>query len=222
MQVWINNTQLASTGHFGPGGVSVAGRKLTDEVALIRAAAMQFWDRGARAVDVAFQVSHKFPSDAAAEKWMLEIWGLLPAEGDVTFFCGANEVYMLGAQLETAILSHVGRTIVVQYTLRGPPPQSSNPPDVVPDPDAEEEDPVIQRASVAIDSAAEEIEITFGSAFAAAPIVIVTVEVPEGEDTVTAEIEKETIATTGFTARLSAATPSANYRLAYIAIAPSA
>jgi hypothetical protein len=223
VQIFIASTSLCSGGRSGPTGLTVAGQKLTDDVQLIRASELLLWDRGGKSVVVSFGVQHEFNSVSAAQKWLLESWGLLPNEGDVTFFCDDDqEVYMLGAQLEAQIVSPIGVTVRVQYTLRGPPPQSSNPPAVVPDPDAVEEDPVIQRARVAIPSASEGEEITFASAFAAAPVVVVSVNVPAGSPQITAEVVKDSETTLVFSYRLSAETPNANYTISYIAIAPAA
>lgn len=225
MQVWIGSTCLASDGVFGPGSLQVAGQKITEEVAFFRAAEAKLFDRGGKLVTVAFRVSWRFATAAEAELWLLTVWGLLPAEGDVTFFTGPSgsrvESYMLGAQLESTVCSHLGATVEVQHTLRGPPPQTSNPPAVVPDPDASAPaDPMIQRARVTIASGAETKAVTFGTAFASAPIVTVSLEVPSGEPVISAEVEKDSVTTGGFTAVLGAATPSANYRLVYTAIAP--
>jgi hypothetical protein len=222
VQIFIASTELCSGGRTGPTGLTVAGQKLTDEVQLIRAAEVQLWDRGGKSVTVSFGVQHEFNSVSAAQKWLLESWGLLPNEGDVTFFAdNGDEVYMLGAQLEAQIVSPIGVTVRVQYTLRGPPPQSSNPPAVVPDPDAVEEDPVIQSARKDIGSAVSSLVVAFDSAFASAPIVSVSLEIPAGSPVISVSVVKDSITTAGFTARFGAATPNANYKLNWIGIAAS-
>jgi hypothetical protein len=223
VQIFIASTELCSGGRTGPIGFTVGGQKLTDEVQLIRAAEVQLWGRGGKSVAVSFGVQHEFNSVSAAQKWLLESWGLLPEEGDVTYFTDDDqEVYQLGAQLEAQIVSFIGVTVRVQYTLRGPPPQSSNPPAVVPDPDAVEEDPVIQADITNIGSGVETLAVVFGTAFASAPKVSCTLLVPEGDGGIGWDLVKGSITTTGFSINLRAETPNANYQLSWIAVIPNA
>lgn len=223
MQIYIANTVLSPGGLSEPRDFRINGGKATDTVEFVRAATQTSFDRGQKSVTIEWEQSYFFSSFVAARKWLLEAHGLLPNEGDVIFYLdgtlAGQKVYMLGAQRESLVVGGRGTALEIRHQLRGPPPQSSNPPAVVPDPAAPEIPPVIQRARVTIASAAEEKAVTFSSAFAAAPFVTVSLEIPAGSGMIDVQVVKDSVTTTGFTARLGAATPNANYVLVYSAIA---
>lgn len=86
------------------------------------------------------------------------------------------------------------------------------------------EDPnaaVLQEAAVDIPLGEGALDITFASAFTAAPIVVCQVLTPEGGYLI-ASAPRADISTTGFRALLGYQVPATGYQLSYIAVSPTA
>jgi hypothetical protein len=86
--------------------------------------------------------------------------------------------------------------------------------------DAAAETSIIQEATVDIGAGVGQFDVVFAAAFAAAPIVVCQVVSPAGGYLVACAPSQVT--TTGFRALLSWTTDAATYKLAYIAVSPTA
>lgn len=75
----------------------------------------------------------------------------------------------------------------------------------------------LQAASQDIGNGVDTISVVFGTAFAAAPVVVGTISRPVAENLIEVNIDQASITTLGFTASLSATTGSANYKLKWMA-----
>lgn len=75
----------------------------------------------------------------------------------------------------------------------------------------------LQSGSQAIGNAQTTIAVVFPIAFASAPHVISQMGHPTGEAQIVVNVLTDTITVNGFTARFSGSTPSANYKLQWIA-----
>lgn len=75
----------------------------------------------------------------------------------------------------------------------------------------------LQAGSQVIGSGVETISVVFPTPFAVAPVVVATISRPVAEGLIEVNIDEASITVAGFTASLSATTPSANYRLKWMA-----
>lgn len=75
----------------------------------------------------------------------------------------------------------------------------------------------LQAASQNIGSGVDTISVVFGTPFAVAPVVVATISKPVAENMIECTIDEASITTLGFTASLTAATGSANYKLKWMA-----
>lgn len=75
----------------------------------------------------------------------------------------------------------------------------------------------LQAGSDAIGSGVDSIAVVFPTAFAAAPTVVATISKLTVENLIEVNIVTSTVTTLGFTAHLSATTPTANYRINWMA-----
>lgn len=90
-------------------------------------------------------------------------------------------------------------------------------------PPADPEDVIlnIRAGKQSIGNAVEFVAVVFSPAFAGGSNVdvVATMAIPAAGDNIFAVIDDSTVSETGFTARFSAATPDANYKLNYMAVA---
>lgn len=75
----------------------------------------------------------------------------------------------------------------------------------------------LQSGSQAIGNGVDTISVIFPVAYAAAPTVVACISRPVAENMVELNIDEASITTTGFTASLSAATGTANYKIKWMA-----
>jgi hypothetical protein len=211
-------------GRVGPFGVSLNGQNIIDDAQFFRAAVPSFFERGGNGVTLQFSVERLFSSLKSAEVFLLTHFGALPRSGLITCLCGESgdtqAVYLRNAVLEAVALpGYQGRSVGVQYTIKGSQFESDIPPDEIPgDPDPGEEDLVTRRSRVAIGSAQSSVVVLFSSALASIPTVVPTISRPAGSPAIEAFLREDSITVNGFTVDLSAATPDATYVLHYIAI----
>lgn len=75
----------------------------------------------------------------------------------------------------------------------------------------------IQAAAQDIGSGVDAISVVFGTPFAVAPVIVATISKPVAENMIECTIDQASITVNGFTASLTAATSSANYKLNWMA-----
>lgn len=74
-----------------------------------------------------------------------------------------------------------------------------------------------QSGKQAIGSGVDFVSVTFAIAFASAPVVTGTIGRNAGDSTLTANIDQDSISTTGFTVHFSSTTDNANYKFNWTA-----
>lgn len=227
MQITFGNTVLASPSLTGAPlfGLTLNGREIIQETDFLRAVAATFYARGNRTTELAFNVTRLFTTLREAQRFALTHATGLPSRGTLQVLVGegadTETVYLEGVVLESAdIVSQRGVAIVVRYVLKGPAAWTSDVPASLPgETEAGEGTLVLRRGQVSITSGATSVAVTFSAALSSVPAAVsVTISRPTGEAIVGASVRQDTIATTGFTADLDAPTPSANYKLNYVAI----
>lgn len=216
MRISIAGVFLANGGREGPGGFSVNGEGQVDEAQFFRALASTFYHRANESTRVSFTVHREHADEKAAEVFVLTHRSLLPKEGDVRFYCGfegsEQEVLLRDAVLTGSNGVYLGRSSRFNYTLVGGVPETDSIPAGV-----ELDESVTRRGTVNIASGATSVAVTF-STMTSTPTAVATVYSPSGGDQIFATIDQSTVTASGFTARLSGPTPSADYKLGYVAI----
>jgi hypothetical protein len=217
MKVRYANIVLSDGLIEGPSGFSHNGQQINDRFDLVRAAAAVFVPRGNRSATVSFSVMRQKGSLRASERLVLSHFSDLPEQGDLYLWVGTDAdgewVKFAGAVIDNVSTFYRGVSPGFQYSFSvGAPQFDESPPDVTP-PDDD-----MKRGTEAIANAAEEVEVTFAAPFSGTPIVVATVQVPDGGDYLTCQILDSTVSSTGFTARLNGATPGTGYKLSWMAI----
>lgn len=229
MEITIATTLLASPdlalGRVGPAGLAVNGQQILDDADFFRAAAPTFFVRGTEGVTLQFSVTRLFSSVRAAEAFILLHFNSTPLEGLLTCTCGdagdTQTVYLRDAKVQTVQLpGYRGTSVGVQYTIRGAEFTSDVPPEEIPgEPDdGEGEFIVLRRGKIAIDAAAESVDVVFSSPLSSVPVVTATVSRPAGSPKVGCTLDEDSVTITGFSVELDAPTPDGTFKLHYIAI----
>jgi len=218
VRIRIGNTWLAAGGLEAASEVSINGEQVVDEVAFFRALARTVYARGNRRTQISFTVEREHGSLRAAEVFLLTHYGSLPTEGDVVFVCGegtdTQNVALLGAVLEAMPQGiYRGRSTRVTYSVAGGIPTTDSIPD-----DEEIDEAVTRRDTVPIDQDATEVAVVFTNPMTGTPTVVANVVAPDGAEILTCQIEKGSVSSAGFTAKLSFPAPSDAYELSYVAI----
>lgn len=225
MRILIDTTLLcdsdASVGQVGPGGLTLNGQSIVDEVAFFRAVALSYFDRGVESVDLQFRVQRSFDSHRLAQKFVFTHRNAVPRQGRLECIVGegadVESIYLEDCIVQPSIASLEGVAVVVAYAIRGGQ-FSTDVPEPLPSADPAEDEVSFRRGKVSIASAATSVAVTFSAPLASAPTAITPlVSHASGEDAVDCELLEDTITSSGFSVKLSAATPSANYKLHYTA-----
>lgn len=116
---------------LAPGGlegepfeVSPAGGQVVDPAEFFRATSATIFGRDNRTIDWTFKVWRQFSTLADAQAFQFLHFADLPANGDIVITCGApgetpRTVKQAGAAVEAMPLRPAGRSVLVQYNVRG-------------------------------------------------------------------------------------------------------
>lgn len=218
MKSRFGNVWLAPGSVERVAGLSLNGTQLNDEAQFYRAASTTLYARGGRAHAIGFGATRGFNSVLEAERFVHEHFSTLPEQADLVFFIGAGDEQIVtypDAVIDAVGVSYIGTSVRLQYSLRASAPLFDEPPPTVTEPDAD----MIKRGTTAIANGATSVAVTFSVPFAGTPVVTVSMQSPNGGDAIWAWVRDGTVSTTGFTADLSGAVPSGDYKLAWIASA---
>jgi hypothetical protein len=129
MIVQFGSTYLAPGDTQAADMVRVDGRQIVQEAQFFRGTAAQFYPRGNLSVTLQFVTHWIFNTTREAEVFVLTHLTDLPMDTadrlTTTCTCGAGSetqpIYLANSVLEAArILRYVGKSVDVEYTIRGP------------------------------------------------------------------------------------------------------
>lgn len=217
MKVNFANHVLVAAGIEGVKGLSVNGEQQIEEADFFRAAAAVFYGRGNEKSEISFSVARDHGSVKLADLYALTRRKNLPREGDLVITCGfpgdEQVIFFPNAVLGPSNIRLIGQTSITAYVFMAGLPDT----DTIPD-EGEVDPDVTRRSTVAIANAATSGSVAFLNAMSGAPTVTCSVVCPSGGDAIFATIVDGSVTATGFNYVLSGPTPSADYKLAYIAI----
>lgn len=206
---------------IGPTGLSLQGESIVDEETFFLAVAKTFFERGGESITLQFRVQRIFETHRLAERFFLTHRNNVPRQGVVQFTAGlgsdTEDIYLEDAIVQPSMVSLVGTVVIVQYVITGGQ-FTTDVPDPLPSADPEEDAVSFRRGSVSIGNGDSTVDVTFSAPLTGAPTTVIpTVSHDLGDDAVDCELLQDTITDSGFSVKLSAATPNANYKLHYIA-----
>lgn len=200
-------------------GLSINGLQINDEFRLCGAAAVALQPRGNRSTTISFSVARIFDTLRAAERFYHSQFSDVAQQGSLYFQAGIDAdsewIRYDGAVLDTILPRQSGRSVIVQYSFRAGIPVFDSAPPSVTEPTSD----MIRRSTTAIALGASSVTVTFSTPFSSLPVVLANVQSPNGADYITCVIRDSSVTVSGFTADLSAPTPTANYKLSWIASA---
>lgn len=220
MQIQFGSTVLVPGGSQGVVGAKLNGRQVSDAATFFRAIAGTFFSRGNKTTDFQFDAWWYFNTIGDAENFILSHWASLAASDLLTVTCGDGEAVQYVYQIPLAVLESVtlaewkGTSVRMHYTFQGGlfATQSIQPPN---------EDNLIKRGTVALNSGDTSKVVTFASAFAAVPVIYCKVmrASTAGDTVVDWDAPSGNAGAGGFTAA-GQAIPGPGYTLNWIAISP--
>jgi hypothetical protein len=200
--------------------VRVNGTRVVEAVDMLFAATKRIRARGNASVELSFAVKRTFTTIREAQVYQLTQWGLLPQTGLCEIVCGGpgeatESVWMADAvMVASPSAAALGTQVQVRYSILAPAAAAD-----VPGTYFEwSDDEMIQRGKEPIALGAETVDVEFGTAFGAAPIVTVTLAKPSGGSNIFATLRDDLVTASGFTAELSGPTPDANHKLTWTAL----
>ena len=212
---------LLAIGQAGPSGLTLNGESIEDEAAFFRAAAKVYFERGNESVQLQFRVQRTFDTKRLAQKFFFTHRNLIPRQGHVQIEMGEGvdleDLYLHDALVQPQMVGIEGVCVFVQYTLKGGQ-FTTDVPEPLPSADPEEEAVSYRRGAVAIASAAGQVDVVFSTPLASPPTTVTPhVSHVTGDDAIDCELLQDTITALGFSVKLSAPAPNANYKLHYSA-----
>jgi hypothetical protein len=227
MKVLFETTWLAPGDYQSAAQVRVNGKQIVDEAFFFRAASATPIPRGNLTVEFSFVTHWNFDTTTLAENFVMTHSSFLPMtnadNGPLQVMCGAESspltVYSQTAVLESAeVVSYIGRSVDVRYTLRCSPFTTSIPPNI---PNYQFPDVVsyvLQRGVASIGAGATQLAISFTSPFGSKPIVVATMSQMTGSRGIDMRILQDTITVSGFTVEFSAPLPDSSSQVNWMAM----